>query len=87
MNQKIRDLKDQAYKQVELNLKNLGRKTKILVQAETRKFDTNKLFSNLEFKIVRGDKIALVGKNGVGKSSLLKLIMSELLRPRYDKMC
>ncbi|MBI2521863.1 MAG: ABC-F family ATP-binding cassette domain-containing protein [Bdellovibrio sp.] len=80
LNQKIRELKDQAHKQVELNLKNLGRKTKILVQAESLGlcFDNKKLFTNLTFKIARGDKIALIGKNGVGKSSLLKLIMGKL---------
>lgn len=38
------------------------------------------LFSNLEFYINRGDKIAVIGKNGKGKSTLLNCI-ANLLRP------
>ncbi|HSQ97375.1 MAG TPA: ABC-F family ATP-binding cassette domain-containing protein [Rickettsiales bacterium] len=36
------------------------------------------LFKNLSFKIQKGDRICVVGKNGKGKSTLLKLITEEL---------
>ncbi len=36
------------------------------------------LFSNLELKIEKGDKIALIGANGVGKSTLAKIIAGAL---------
>jgi ATP-binding cassette subfamily F protein uup len=36
------------------------------------------LFENLNFNIIRGDKIGLIGPNGVGKSTLLKIILGEL---------
>ncbi|WP_153122447.1 ABC-F family ATP-binding cassette domain-containing protein [Peribacillus tepidiphilus] len=35
------------------------------------------LFSNLSFSIREGDKIGLIGVNGTGKSSLLKIIVGE----------
>ncbi len=37
------------------------------------------LYRDVSFKINSGDKIALVGSNGTGKSSLLKLITGQLL--------
>jgi ATPase subunit of ABC transporter with duplicated ATPase domains len=37
-----------------------------------------RVFENLDFKVEKGDKIALIGPNGVGKSTLCKLLMQEL---------
>lgn len=34
----------------------------------------NTLFTNLSMTVNQSDKIALIGNNGVGKSTLLKLI-------------
>ena len=36
------------------------------------------LFRNVNLKINSGDKISLVGSNGTGKSSLLKIIYGDL---------
>lgn len=36
------------------------------------------IFSNASFMIERGDKVAFVGKNGEGKSTMVKIIMNEL---------
>ena len=41
-------------------------------------FNGKYLFRNVNFKINSGDKISLVGSNGTGKSSLLKIIKGEL---------
>ena len=41
-------------------------------------FGEKRLFSDVEFMINRGEKIALIGKNGVGKTTLLKVILSQL---------
>ena len=37
-------------------------------------FSAKSLFDNISYVINRKDKIALVGKNGAGKSTMLKII-------------
>ncbi|MEC9488162.1 MAG: ABC-F family ATP-binding cassette domain-containing protein [Halanaerobium sp.] len=39
-----------------------------------KSYGERELFSNLDLKVDRGDRIALVGPNGIGKSSLLKIL-------------
>lgn len=48
----------------------------IVVKAEnlSKSYGNKKVLENLDFEIVRGDKVALVGKNGVGKTTLTKII-------------
>ena len=40
--------------------------------------DEKNLINNLSFSLYRGEKFLIVGKNGVGKSTLLKLIIGKL---------
>lgn len=44
----------------------------------TKTFIGDPVFVNIDFKISNGRKIALVGKNGCGKSTLFKIIMGEV---------
>lgn len=39
--------------------------------------ERNPLFSNISFQLRRGEKVALVGPNGVGKSTLFKMLMGK----------
>ena len=41
-------------------------------------FENKRIFSGVDLMIERGDKIAFVGKNGEGKSTLVRCIMKEL---------
>jgi len=43
------------------------------------------LFSNLTLSVNAGDRIAVIGENGVGKSTFLKLLMGEL-QPQYGSV-
>jgi ATP-binding cassette subfamily F protein 3 len=40
-------------------------------------FDNTELFSNLNLDIYKGERIGIIGKNGTGKSTLLKMIVGK----------
>lgn len=41
-------------------------------------FDGKKLFDKISFDIFRGDKVAIIGANGVGKTTLLRCLLGEI---------
>jgi ATPase subunit of ABC transporter with duplicated ATPase domains len=45
----------------------------------------NKIFSNFDFTLNAGDRVAVIGENGVGKSTFLKLLMGEL-KPQHGSV-
>lgn len=46
----------------------------------SKRFDTRKVFSKIDFRLTTGQSLAAVGPNGSGKSTLLKVLLA-LLRP------
>lgn len=46
----------------------------------SKSFDEKHLFSNINFEIKRGERVAIIGDNGTGKTTLLKII-NGLLTP------
>ncbi len=44
------------------------------------KYDDNAIFDKISFEIKNGDRIAITGKNGAGKSSILKLILGNEIK-------
>ncbi|MCJ1806360.1 glycosyl transferase family 2 [Flavobacterium columnare NBRC 100251 = ATCC 23463] len=50
----------------------------VVVEELTKKYDDHIVFNNANMVIERGQKVAFVGKNGEGKSTMIKAIMKEI---------
>ena len=50
----------------------------VMMDGVGKAFDEKRIFSNVGLTIERGDKVAFVGRNGEGKSTLVKCIMGQL---------
>ncbi len=50
----------------------------VICEGVAKKYGDHTVFSNVDLTIKRGDKVAFVGKNGEGKSTLVKCIMNEI---------
>ena len=46
------------------------------------KYNTEPIFNPISFEVNNEDRIAIIGKNGIGKSSILKLILGQKIQ--YD---
>lgn len=46
----------------------------VSVEGLTKSYGINPLFSNISFHINEGDKIALIARNGIGKSTMLRIL-------------
>ena len=65
----------------ELNLSSiytrLGKST-IFLKDISKGFEDKCLFSHFSYNFLRNDRIGIIGKNGVGKSTLMKVILGEI---------
>jgi ATP-binding cassette subfamily F protein 3 len=50
----------------------------ITVKDVSKSYDDHVVFNNASFSIARGEKVALVGRNGEGKSTMIKAILGEI---------
>lgn len=44
----------------------------------SKEYDNKQLFSNLNFEILRHEKVAIIGENGIGKSTLIKILLGKI---------
>lgn len=49
----------------------------VTVEGLTKSYGINPLFSNITFHINEGDKVAIIARNGIGKSTLLKILAGQ----------
>ena len=66
--------------QVNFTLSGGGRSGQMVVEAEGlgKTFGEHAVLHDFSARIMRGDRIGLVGPNGIGKSTLIKILMGEL---------
>ncbi|MDE6192244.1 MAG: ATP-binding cassette domain-containing protein [Muribaculum sp.] len=50
----------------------------VIAEGVGKSYDGNPVFANATFTIERGDKVAFAGRNGEGKSTMVKAIMNEI---------
>jgi len=49
------------------------------VENISKAFDEKVLFEGVSFGLAKGDRVALVAKNGAGKSTIFKMLMGQIL--------
>lgn len=78
---KIKEIASQKNdeKKLELDIKGQRLGNKILeLEHISKRFENHLLIQDFSYKFVRGEKIGIVGKNGVGKSTFLNIITRNL---------
>lgn len=73
------ELDESSLKSMKLRFPEPPRSGLVVVEAQklTKYYGEKKILENLDLKIERGDKIAFVGQNGQGKTTLAKMILNE----------
>lgn len=79
LNEKVEVEKKNKYTKFKINIKYPSYSIPISCNNLTFGYtEENLLYQNLTFDLIRGEKFLIVGENGIGKTTLLKLIMNIL---------
>ena len=54
----------------------------LIVKDLAKSFDQHKLFENFDLHLIAGERVAVIGPNGVGKSTLLNIIAKKTMQDR-----
>lgn len=75
-----RETRRDALSSVRLSLDAGERSGKVVIETKalTKSFDGRPIVKSLDLRVMRGDKLGLLGKNGTGKTTLIKLILGKL---------
>lgn len=71
-------IKRQGTAAMDLEVSEVSGKRVVEAFGVAKSFGDKKILSNFDIKIGRGDRIAFVGPNGVGKTTLLKMLTGEI---------
>lgn len=73
-------------KAADFNIKGVSRTGKEVIVANniSKNFGTKKLFDNLSFTLFYKDSMCILGENGTGKSTILKIILNEIASDQGD---
>ena len=84
---KQRQARRQRVGNVNIEVQQSDRSGKIVIEAEDicYAYDQQPIVKDFSLTIMRGDKIGLLGPNGVGKTTLLRLLLGEL-KPQSGKL-
>jgi len=76
-----------AKARLQIELAEEMQKTKFIIEAEniSYNFPGKKLFDNFTFKVKKGEKIGVIGPNGIGKSTFIKILIKEI-EPELGKV-
>ncbi len=66
------------YPSIQFEPERLSGKEALQVINISKSFGEKKVLNSISFQLARGQKMAIVGPNGIGKSTLLKVILSQL---------
>ena len=59
-------------------VRNPSGRTVLKVNGISKSYDERKVLNNVSFSVERGERIGIIGANGIGKSTLLKIIAGQL---------
>jgi ATP-binding cassette subfamily F protein uup len=75
--EKANSAREETDLQLDVNMSRMGSKV-LEVEHLSKSFDDTVILDDFSYQFLQGERIGILGKNGVGKSTFLKILMGEL---------